>query len=214
MKFEKEVVLHKLMNPGIVPLFYNDDYDLCKRVITACYVAGLRAFEFTNRGIHSPAIFEKLSVELKKTCPDLALGIGTVFTLTDAKIFYEMGADFLVQPICNAEVGDYCKSKNTTWIPGAMTLNEIYFANHIGADVVKVFPASTLGLDYIKAIKGPLPNVNLMVTGGVEPTEKNLNDWFSAGAKVCGLGSQLFNSEEKINDLTPTLMKLISSLKK
>jgi 2-dehydro-3-deoxyphosphogluconate aldolase/(4S)-4-hydroxy-2-oxoglutarate aldolase len=118
-----------------------------------------------------------------------------------------------VQPICNAEVGDYCKVNNIPWIPGAMTINEIYFANMIGADVVKVFPANTLGPEYIKALRGPLPFVKLMVTGGIEPNAKDINEWFASGVNACGLGSQLFNSEEKINDLTSILKSLISSLK-
>ena len=78
------------------------------------------------------------------------------------------------------------------WFPGVLTANEIYQAQLLGADIVKIFPANVLNPSFIKSIKSILPKVEMMITGGVEPTAQSLNTWFGAGAKAVGMGGQLF----------------------
>jgi 2-dehydro-3-deoxyphosphogluconate aldolase / (4S)-4-hydroxy-2-oxoglutarate aldolase len=78
------------------------------------------------------------------------------------------------------------------WIPGVMTTTEIYQAQSLGADIIKVFPANVLGTAFIKGVKRPMSRVKLLVTGGIEPKGDNLQSWFDSGVFAVGLGSQLF----------------------
>ena len=91
-----------------------------------------------------------------------------------------------------------------------MTLNEIYHAHQLGAALIKVFPANTLGTSYIKNILGPLPQVNIMVTGGIEANITEIQNWLKSGVKVCGLGSQLFtNSPEEVTKKLSHILEAI-----
>jgi 2-dehydro-3-deoxyphosphogluconate aldolase / (4S)-4-hydroxy-2-oxoglutarate aldolase len=180
------------MLPQLVPIFYSADAVYAKDIVKACYEGGLRAVEFTNRGKEALSVFQELRTFVNKNYPDLLLGIGTIFTVEQAQSFIDIGVDFIVQPVTTAEVGEICKQNNVLWIPGAMTLNEIYQAHILGADVVKVFPANVVGSGFIKSIRPVLPHIKIMVTGGVEPTEKSISEWLGAGANHLGLGSQLF----------------------
>jgi len=95
-----------------------------------------------------------------------------------------------------------------------MTLNEIYAATQLGAQLVKVFPGNVVGPDYIKAVRGPMPATKLMVTGGVEPTEASLAEWFGAGINAVGIGSQLFKGASDpavVTARVAPLMQFISS---
>jgi 2-dehydro-3-deoxyphosphogluconate aldolase/(4S)-4-hydroxy-2-oxoglutarate aldolase len=134
---------------------------------------------------------------VNENCPEMALGIGTIFTAEEAKDYIDMGTDFIVQPITSLEVGEVCREHKIPWLPAAATLNEIWYAKQAGATVVKLFPGNVLGPGFVKAIKGPLPNIKVMVTGGVEPTQESIQSWLKAGANYLGMGSQLFAGELK-----------------
>lgn len=203
-------IIKQLIDIKILPLYYNDNYDLCKNNILACYNAGVKIFEFTKRGPYALMHFTRLKEELSMQCPDLILGVGTIYTKEEAQQFVEKSADFVVQPILSIEVAAYCKEVNVPWIPGVMTLNEIYQAQTLGAELTKIFPASVLGKSYLKSIKGPFPNANIMATGGIEADASDINSWIEAGAKVCGLGSQLFNTDaDTVTQKLITIMKEI-----
>ena len=216
-KFEKVEILQKLKEFPIVPVFYHADITYTQNILQACYESGLRVFEYTNRGENAQEVFKTLSAFAKIHCPEMALGIGTIYHALDAQRFIDIGADFIVQPITNVEVAEVCEQYYLPWIPGALTLNEIYQARQWGADMVKVFPGSALGANYIKAIKAPMPDVSIMVTGGVEPTENSLREWFGAGATCVGIGSQLFAQNdatdfETLKNNLATLLQFAQSL--
>lgn len=198
-------VYNHLATTRVAPVFYNADVMFTQRIVQACYDGGMRVFEFTNRGVHAALVFEALRKFVDDRCPDLALGIGTIYTPAEAKQFIQLGADFVVQPVTVAAVGEICEKHDVPWLPAAATMNEIYHALQLGATIVKLFPGNVLGPGFVKAIKGPLPHVKVMVTGGVEPTEDNLNSWFNAGADYLGMGSQLFalrlDTEEDFDNL-------------
>lgn len=200
----------QIINTKLLPLFYNDDYELCKNNILACYDAGVKVFEFTNRGPLAKENFSKLKKELSISHPDFKIGVGTIYTADEARTFVDAGADFIVQPVCIESVAHYCQNIDVPWIPGTMTLNEIYHAHQLGASLIKVFPANTLGTFYIKNILGPLPQVNLMVTGGIEANIAEIQNWLKSGVKVCGLGSQLFtNSPEEVTKKLSQILEAI-----
>lgn len=191
--FSKLQVLNAINENGIVPVFYHREVNVCKEILKAVYDGGIRIFEFTNRGDNAHKVFEELVIFAKETLPDLILGIGSVIDAGTASLFIQSGANFIVAPIVNQEVASTCNRRKIPWMPGCGSLTEINYAESLGADIVKIFPAQQVGgPEFIKAVKGPCPWSNIMPTGGVQPEEENLKEWFSAGAHCVGLGSQLF----------------------
>ena len=195
MKFTKEELYAKLSEVPIMPLFNHSDLALSKAVVKACYDGGIKVFEYTNRGEGAALIFAELVKYIRQELPDMAIGIGTVFNAEEAEYFVNLDTDFIVQPILNPAVGAVCNKHKIAWMPGVMTISEIYNAQQAGADIIKIFPANVLGTAFIKALKAPMPHAKVMVTGGVEPNEENLKGWFSAGVTAVGMGSQLFPKE-------------------
>lgn len=209
--------LKTLSDHPLVPVFYHADPSHAKAIVQACYDGGMRVFEFTNRGTAALSVFTELAGYVAQHCPGLALGIGTVLTAADTERFIDTGAHFVVQPVMTTEVGEVCRLRGLPWVPAGATLTEIYQATQLGAEVVKVFPGNVLGPGFIKAVKGPMPWLNLMVTGGVEPTADSLNTWFGAGVTAVGLGSQLFTGEtatpDALRDRVTTLVQIVADQK-
>lgn len=191
--FSKLQVLNAINENGIVPVFYHHEVNVCKEILKTVYDGGIRIFEFTNRGDNAHKVFEELVIFAKETLPDLILGIGSVIDAGTASLYIQSGANFIVAPIVNPEVASTCNRRKIPWMPGCGSLTEINYAESLGADIVKIFPAQQVGgPEFIKAVKGPCPWSNIMPTGGVQPEEENLKEWFSAGVHCVGLGSQLF----------------------
>ena len=203
MPFTPDQVVQLALRFPIVPVVYHADLVHMQALLRTSYAGGLRVFEFTNRGPSALNTFRELVPFVRQHCPDMAFGIGTIFTPTDADGFIEAGADFIVQPIINPAVGVLCQRQNRAWFPAGSTLNEIYQATQLGAELVKVFPGSVVGPGFIKAVRGPLPDLKLMATGGIEPTSSCLSEWFGAGVSCVGIGAQLFaeanNSDESLS---------------
>ncbi len=192
MKFTKEELYAKINEMPIMPLFNHPDLEVSKAVVKACYDGGIKVFEYTNRGEGATLIFAELVKYIRQELPEMAIGIGTVFNAEEAEYFVSLDTDFIVQPIMNPAVGKVCHKHKIAWMPGVMTVTELYNAQQAGADIIKIFPANVLGTAFVKAMKAPMPNAKVMVTGGVEPNEENLRGWFSAGVTAVGMGSQLF----------------------
>lgn len=194
MKFTKQQIVSEMKRSGLVPLFTCEDVSMGQDVIEAAYRGGVRVFEFTNRRKNS---FEVFSAMLKKfeKYPDLMLGIGTIMDAATTKKFIDAGAHFIISPILKLEMAEVCEQYNISWIPGCATLTEIVTAKENGAEVIKVFPGSVLGPGFVSSIMPVVPDLQLMITGGVEPKKENLTAWFKAGAMCVGMGSQLFTKE-------------------
>ena len=194
MGFSKELIKDTMKESGLVPLFTHDDVSIAKQVIDAAYQGGVRVFEFTNRRKNSFEVFTAMLAYCKKY-PDLMLGIGTIMDGMTTQRFIDAGANFIISPILKLEMADVCRKNNIMWIPGCATLTEIVTARDHGAEVIKIFPGSVLGPGFVSAIKPVVPDLQLMITGGVEPNQSSLSSWFKAGAMCVGLGSQLFTKD-------------------
>lgn len=194
MAFTKQEIFEEIRRTRIVPLFTHDDAAIAVQVLKAAYDGGVRVFEFTNRKKNSFEVFSKL-VKERSQYPDLMLGIGTVMDAETTKKFIDVGADFIISPILKPAMAEVCHRYNKHWMPGCATLTEIVTAKEHGAEVIKVFPGSVLGPGFVSSVLPVVPDLNLMITGGVEPTEVNLSSWFKAGAFAVGMGSQLFTKE-------------------
>jgi len=179
----------------VIPVFYHDDAEVCTEVLQACYDAGIRVFEFTNRGEGARRNFAVMQEKKKATMPDMYLGIGTIKTGPDVKVFSDMGADFIVSPIIDTDVAESCRKENIVWVPGCMTPSEIAVAEKHHAPLTKLFPGSALGPGFVKAIKPLFPGMKFMPTGGVEPTKESIKSWLEAGVVCVGMGSNLLSKE-------------------
>lgn len=194
MKFTNQQIVDTMKRTGVVPLFTHDNAEEAQQVIEAAYRGGVRVFEFTNRKKNSYDVFVHL-LKQRSNYPELMIGIGTIMDGATTKKFIDAGADFIISPILKLEMAEVCRAHNKLWMPGCATLTEIVTAKENGAEVIKVFPGSVLGPGFISSIMPVVPDLQLMITGGVEPNEKNLSAWFKAGAMCVGMGSQLFTKE-------------------
>lgn len=195
-RFSKLEVLQTMKLTGMVPVFYNADLELSKKVVKACYEGGVRAFEFTNRGDFAHEIFGELSKWVAKECPEMILGVGSVVDAPTAALYIQLGANFVVGPLFNAEVAKVCNRRLIPYTPGCGSVSEIGAAQEVGCDMTKIFPAGNVGgPSFVKNILAPMPWSMIMATGAVEPTEENLSAWFKAGVTVVGMGSLLFPKE-------------------
>jgi len=192
---QKKAALNSILTQGMLPLFYYDNAEVSLQVAKTLYKAGVRALEYTNRGEYALENFKVLRKARKKEMPDLHLGIGTIKNISEAETFADAGADFIVSPIINPEVGKAAHKHALLWIPGCMTPTEIYAAQKHGAELIKIFPANILGPAFISSIRDLFPGQLFVPTGGVELNQKNISEWFKAGVCAVGFGSKLISKE-------------------
>ncbi|MDU0372540.1 bifunctional 4-hydroxy-2-oxoglutarate aldolase/2-dehydro-3-deoxy-phosphogluconate aldolase [Hymenobacter endophyticus] len=196
-RFTAAHALEQAQQHPLIPVFYHAQEEYARTVLAACYEAGVRLFEFTNRGPQAPEIFGRLQRFVEAEYPDLLLGAGTIFTAEEAGRFIEAGADFVIQPVTSPDVAAICRSHDLAWLPGAQTLNEVYEAHRLGATLVKLFPSAYLTPAYLSILRGPMPQVPLMVTGGIQPTTASLQEWKAAGATCVGIDARLLDTSDE-----------------
>tara|TARA_R110000751_G_scaffold94540_4_gene184504 strand:+ start:25772 stop:26443 length:672 start_codon:yes stop_codon:yes gene_type:complete len=213
-KYTRIEAVTRMQENGIVPVFYHEDLEVCKQILKACYDGGSRVFEFTNRGDYAHEVFGELNKYAKANLEGMILGIGSVLDASTTSLYLQLGANFIVSPIVNAEMAKVCNRKKVGWMPGCGSVTEISYAEELGAEVVKIFPGQQVGgPDFVRAVKGPLPWASIMPTGGVSPTEENLKSWFNAGAHCVGIGSKLFiKNAEGIFDYPAITVKIREAL--
>jgi 2-dehydro-3-deoxyphosphogluconate aldolase/(4S)-4-hydroxy-2-oxoglutarate aldolase len=178
-----------------LPLFTCGDPAAGVRVLEALHAAGFWIVEFTNRAPGNVDVFRTLVAEAGRRLPGLVLGAGTILDVAQAEAFQAAGAAFIVAPHLDEDVGRWCAARDVPWCPGTGTVTEMMRAHRLGAAIIKVFPADALGGPaFLKAIRGPLPWLPLMPSGGVSLDPGNLRDWFAAGAHCVGIGSQFVDA--------------------
>ncbi len=218
-RFTRLEVIQKMKDTGIIPVFYNSDVELCKKVVKACYDGGIRVFEFTNRGDFATLVFSELHQWAIKECPEMIMGVGSVVDGPTTAMYIALGTNFIVSPLIDEEMARICNKRKISWSPGCGSVTEIGRAHELGCEVVKIFPGSAVGgPGFISALLGPMPYTSIMVTGGVTPDEENLTKWFKAGAFCVGMGSQLFPKEVlasgDLGTVTDTCRKCLSIVQK
>ncbi len=197
---KKQVVLDAILKQGMLPLFFHADEKITIEITKTVYAAGVRVIEFTNRGKEALQNFTALKKEALISMPDLYVGIGTIKTAEEADRFIAAGADFIVCPTVNPEVGQKAHEAGLLWAPGCMTPTEIALGQQYGADLIKIFPANILGPAFIGAIKSLFPGQLFMPTGGVDLSQENISGWFKVGVCAVGMGSQLISKEIMENE--------------
>ncbi|GAK98039.1 4-hydroxy-2-oxoglutarate aldolase [Nonlabens tegetincola] len=189
--FTRIEVAQVMKQTGLVPLFYNSDIEISKKVIEACYKGGARLLEFTARGDFAHEVFGELNKHVLKTMPGMIMGVGSVTDAASASRFMALGANFIVTPVLREDIAVVCNRRKVLWSPGCGSLTEIARAEELGCEIVKLFPGGIYGPGFVKAVKGPQPWTSIMPTGGVSPTKENLEGWFKSGVTCVGMGSKL-----------------------
>jgi len=217
---DKKLVSDKVVQQGILPLYFNADEIVSIEVLRAIYRADIRAVEYTNRGEAAFNNFKKLVEVKNKEMPDMFLGVGTIKTLQQAESYINAGADFLVSPGLIPDVVTYANSKNIFYAPGCMTPSEIIAAENTGITFIKLFPGNLIGPDFVSSVKEIFPKLLFMPTGGVDTTKENLEAWFKSGVCAVGMGSKLISKklmEEKdyiaIEKNTKEVLEVIQKIK-
>jgi len=194
-KFMKHEVIGKILEIGLVPLFYNGDIEVAKKIVHACVKGGAKVVEFTNRGDFAYQVFSELAKWCSKEFDDVILGVGSVIDPMTAALYINCGANFVVSPVFNPEIAKICNRRKVPYMPGCGTPSEISAAEEMGCDIIKIFPGNRLKPEFIKSVRGPCPWVNLMPTGGVDATKESISSWIKAGAVAVGMGSRLVRKD-------------------
>lgn len=208
---KKEQVLSKLRQCGLVAVVRARDAEDALRIAEACIEGGCAGIEltYTTPGINS--IIEKMAAEYEGS--DFIIGAGTVMDPETARMAILSGAQYVVSPYFNADTVRMCNRYRVACMPGAMSIAEVVSGMEAGADIIKVFPGELFGPKILKAIHGPIPQAELMPTGGV--TVENAGEWIKAGAVAVGAGGSLTAGAKTGNYalITETSRKFIEQIK-
>ena len=183
----KANVISRIIEIGIVPVIRADSGDEARQLIEAIWAGGISIFEVTTTVPNAVSLIETLAADFGS---EVIIGAGTVLDVETTRSCLSAGAKFIVSPILDLDVVETCRKADTAVFPGALTPTEIVMAWNAGADAVKIFPAYAVGgANYIKAIKAPLPEIELIPTGGI--TLLTVGDYIRAGAIAVGVGGEL-----------------------
>ncbi|UCD44674.1 MAG: bifunctional 4-hydroxy-2-oxoglutarate aldolase/2-dehydro-3-deoxy-phosphogluconate aldolase [Candidatus Bathyarchaeota archaeon] len=194
-KLERRRVIDEILGTGLIPVFHSGVSEVARSVVEACHGGGARVVEFTNRGDRAYDVFSALSEWCAGELPDVVLGAGTIIDLGTAASYINAGAAFVVGPSFNRGVAGLCNRRRVLYIPGCQTPTEITEAEEMGAAIIKLFPASTLGPRFVKSILGPMPHTQLMPSGGVKANRDDITAWIGAGAVALNIGSDLIRRD-------------------
>jgi 2-dehydro-3-deoxyphosphogluconate aldolase/(4S)-4-hydroxy-2-oxoglutarate aldolase len=198
---DKADTLAKIRELGLLAVLRGPSPDLTVRMVDALVAGGVTGIEITYT---TPQAAEVVRALAAKYGAQIVLGMGTLTELHQPREAQEAGAAFLVSPHCEAELSRAMVGTGLAVMVGALTPTEVIQAYRYGADVVKVFPGSLVGPEYIRSLRGPFPHIPMMPTGGVDIG--NIKDWFAAGVVAVGAGSQLcptgWAKEGRFSDIT------------
>jgi len=194
--FSRLETLAAMKRIGMVAVFCHPDADAAKKILAACADGGAGVVEFTNRGDGAARVFSELEAYRRSQRPDVILGVGSIVDAPTAALFIGNGADFVVGPVLDEETAFLCNARKVPYCPGCGSATEIHRAHRLGVEIVKVFPGAEVGGPaFVKAVRGPMPFTEIMPTGGVEPTEASLGEWFGAGVACVGMGTRLIDAD-------------------
>src|SRR5690606_19372616 len=161
----KHEVLNKIHNVGVVAVVRAESGEQAIKISRACLDGGISAIELTFTVPNADQVIRTLNQTFKHD--ELILGAGTVLDAKTAQLAIGAGATYIVSPGFDLETAKLCQRLNVPYMPGCLTITEMLTALKAGVEVVKLFPGSAFGPSYVKAVKGPLPNINIMPTGEI-----------------------------------------------
>lgn len=207
------LIIQKIKDQKIVPLFYNESFDVSKSIVESLYEAGIRVLEYTNRGKSALENFRKLKELSATEFPELFLGIGTVKNAAEMNEYVSAGADFIITPVIEESIIKNASERNVLLIPGCFTPSDVNLAYQNGLRMVKIFPADVVGKKYIRSILPVFPDMEFMLTGGISSDLEDILSWLEGEAVAVGLGSSLINPNLSSEELKDKVKKLLIQLK-
>ncbi|MBM80509.1 MAG: 2-dehydro-3-deoxyphosphogluconate aldolase [Planctomycetaceae bacterium] len=212
---DRQEQLQRVLDCGIVSIIRASSGEQLVNVAKALYEGGIDVIEVT---FTVPGVLDIISAVRDELGDKILLGAGTVLDTESARAAILAGAEFIVTPTVNEDVIKVCNRYSKAIMPGAFTPTEVLKAWEAGADIVKIFPADAVGPSYLKAIHGPMPQVRLLPTGGVNLD--TLPAFVNAGACAVGLGSSLVEKKaveegnmDRIRDLASQYVELMKSVR-
>jgi len=208
---KRAAVVAQVETLGVVAVIRLKDPGKLRAVVDAIAEGGVRALEVTMTVPGAVDLIRTLAASLPA---GFLLGAGTVTDAATARAVIDAGACFVVGPVFRPEVIAACHERDVPAMPGCFSPTEILAAHECGADIIKVFPATMLGPQYLKDVRAPLPQVKLMPTGGV--TLDNAGEWIRAGAVAVGLGSSLLDAKaiesNRFDVITANARKVVANI--
>lgn len=204
---KKSKILKKITDIGIVAVVRSETIEEGIRISKACVEGGIPAIEVTYTVPGATEVIKALKEQF--TSDELVIGAGTVLDAATARIAILAGSEFIVSPAFDEETAKLCNLYQVPYMPGCMTITEITKAMQYGADIVKLFPGSAFGPSFVKAVKAPLPQANIMPTGGV--SLENIDEWFKNGVVAVGVGGKLASGSSE--DIIATAKAFIEKIK-
>ena len=212
----KEQIVEKLREIGLVPVLRAESEEQALGIASAIAAGGVTVLEIT---MTVPGAIRVMS-RLTKERPDILIGAGTVLDAETARMCMLEGAQFVVSPALNLKTIEMCHRYSIPVLPGALTPTEVVTAWQAGADVIKVFPASALGgAKYLKSLKAPLPQVEMIPTGGVSLA--TAKEFLEAGSFALGVGADLVDTKamaegkpEKITESAKKYLEIVREFRK
>ena len=205
-------IVAAIESTGVVAVVRLKDAAAFREVAAALVEGGVRAIEVTMTVPRAVSLIESLAASAPA---DVIVGAGTVLDVETARQVILAGAQFVVGPVLRPDVIEIGHRYDVPVMPGCFTPTEILTAWELGADIVKVFPATALGPGFFKDVRGPLPQVRMMPTGGV--TRENAGDWIAAGAVAIGVGAALVDanavSEGRFDRLTANARHFVDAVR-
>ncbi|WP_218780179.1 bifunctional 4-hydroxy-2-oxoglutarate aldolase/2-dehydro-3-deoxy-phosphogluconate aldolase [Bacillus sp. OV166] len=181
-------ILTKIAECGVVAVVRADSKEEAVNISEACVEGGIQGIEVTFTVQGADEVIKELAT-LYQHNKDVVIGAGTVLDAATARIAILAGAQFVVSPAFDQETATLCNLYQVPYMPGCMTITEMKRALEAGVDIVKLFPGSAFGPEFVKAVKAPLPQVNIMPTGGVNLD--NVDQWIKNGCVAVGVGGNL-----------------------
>jgi 2-dehydro-3-deoxyphosphogluconate aldolase/(4S)-4-hydroxy-2-oxoglutarate aldolase len=182
----KQTTLDTIRQLGLLSVLRGPSFDLTLQMVDALVAGGVWGIEIT---FTTPNALEVVKSLDRRFGDQILLGMGTLTKPEQAAAAKEAGARFLVSPHCEKSLAGAMKETGLPIMLGALTPSEVILSRKLGSDVVKLFPGSLGGPEYLKALRSPFPDIPIMPTGGV--SQDNVSDWFAAGAFAVGAGSNL-----------------------
>ena len=185
---KKIKILSKIAECGVVAVVRADSKEEAVSISDACVKGGIKGIEVTFTVQGADEVIKELATFYAQA-DDVVIGAGTVLDAATARIAILAGAQFVVSPAFDEETAKLCNLYGIPYMPGCMTITEMKRALEAGVDIVKLFPGSAFGPDFVKGVKAPLPQVNIMPTGGVDLD--NIGQWIKNGCVAVGVGGNL-----------------------
>ncbi|MFD2627644.1 bifunctional 2-keto-4-hydroxyglutarate aldolase/2-keto-3-deoxy-6-phosphogluconate aldolase [Oceanobacillus kapialis] len=203
--YDKLTTLQQLIENKIIAVIRGENVQEAAKIVEGAYLGGIKVMEVTYTVPDASKLIKDLSEQDDK---DWVIGAGTVLDEVTARLAILSGASFIVSPSFDEKVAKLCNRYQVPYIPGCFTASEIIKAMEAGADIIKIFPGNAVSPSFIKTIKGPIPQVNLMPSGGVNLN--NITEWIDNGAVAVSIGSNIYkDSIEEIKEAASEIVNIM-----